>query len=205
MLGDAYVFQREIRHTIEHGGTSNSIPTDYCATTYFYAKQRPSLKLSLPPLAERQVVDLQEIIFPAGWQIPISAFCFDKASISRRVEKIDGQDVRSLVFTAAGPDWSGPPFLSLTCEVPNAGAYEIYLEAVKGPAQGKVQLFQNEVPIAAPVDLYAPTRGLSGRVALGKLTLAEGPNNLMLKLVGKNEQAESLRLDLIQVVCVHKP
>ena len=39
----------------------------------------------------------------------------------------------------------------------------------------------------------------------GHLDLAEGPNNLMFKLVGRNEQSSGLGLDLIEVVCVRTP
>ena len=73
---------------------------------------------------------------------------------------------------------------------------------VKGPAQAMVQLFQNENEVGPPVDLYAETPAKSGRLRLGELELPEGKNNLMFKLVGKNEKSAGLGLDLIQVICV---
>jgi hypothetical protein len=79
-----------------------------------------------------------------------------------------------------------------------------YIEAVKGPAQGKVQLFQNENPVAAPVDLYAAEPARSGRLLLGRLSLAEGKNSLMLKIVGRNEQSAGLGLDLVSLICVRQ-
>jgi len=78
----------------------------------------------------------------------------------------------------------------------------VYLETVKGPAQGIVQLFQNENPAGGKVDLYAGQQSRSGRVLLGRLELAEGPNNLMFKLVGRNEKSAGLGLDLVNVVLV---
>ncbi len=83
--------------------------------------------------------------------------------------------------------------------------WEIYIETVKGPGQALVQLFQNENPVADPVDLYAENPSKSGRVLLGRLDLDEGRNNLMIKLVGKNERSSGLGLDLISVVCVREP
>jgi hypothetical protein len=121
------------------------------------------------------------------------------------MEKIGTEEVRFLSLTASGQDWFGPPFLSPTCELPSDGTYEIFIEAIKGPGQAQVQLFQNEIPVAPPVDLYAEQRAKSGRLSLGKLTLAEGRNNLMLKLVGKNEKATNLSIDLIQIVCSRTP
>jgi hypothetical protein len=55
------------------------------------------------------------------------------------------------------------------------------------------------------VDLYAEKPTRSGRVLLGKLNLTEGRNNLMFKLVGKNEKSSGLGLDLISVICAREP
>jgi hypothetical protein len=65
-----------------------------------------------------------------------------------------------------------------------------------------VQLFQNEVPQAPPVDFYAEARAKSARVSLGKLELVEGKNNVMLKLPAKHGQASGFALDLVQLVFV---
>ena len=200
-LADAYSYQRSLLQTIEHSGAGNNIPTDYCAVTFFYAADRPAESVTLAPVNMRKVTDPKEVIFPAWWQIPIHAFSFNKASLERQMEKFDKEDVRFLSLKAAGEDWFGPPFLALTCDVPAAGNYDISIEAIRGPAQGRVQLFQNEVPVNAPVDLYQEARAKSGRIKLGTLTLEEGNHNLMFKLVGKPEQASAFALDLVQVIC----
>lgn len=201
-LGDAYAFRQSIRQTIEHAGENNSIPTDYCSVTYLYSERRPTADLAPPPLAQRAVTDLREVQFPAWWQLPIYAWSFDRASLTRKKEKLGNEEVRFLSLSAEGQDWFGPHFLSPTCDVPAAGSYAIYIEAVKGPAQAKVQLFQNENPVGDAVDLYSGKREPSGRVLLGRLALAEGKNNLMFKLVGQNGNSSGLGLDLVSVVCV---
>ncbi len=173
--------------------------------TYLYCERRPTADLAPLPLAERAVRDLQEVVFPAWWQTPIYAWSFDRASLSRKMERIGGEEVRYLSLAATGQDWFGPHFLSLSCELPAAGKYAISIEAVKGPAQAIVQLFQDDNPVGEPVDLYAPTATKSGRVFLGKLDLSEGKNNLMFKLVGKNEKSAGLGLDLVNVICTRKP
>ena len=204
-LGDAYAYRKSLRQTIEHAGEKNSIPTDYCSVTYLYSERRPTPDLTPPPLKERAVNDPREVVFPAWWQTPIYAWSFDRASLTRKKEKIGDEEVRFLSLSATGDDWFGPHFLSPTCDVPAAGRYAIFIEAVKGPAQAKVQLFQNENPVAEPVDLYAEKPVKSGRLLVGHLDLVEGRNNLMLKLVGKNEQSSGLGLDLIAVICVRSP
>jgi hypothetical protein len=204
-LGDAYAYHQGIQQTIEHSGEKNNIPTDYCSVTYLYSERRPTADLTPPPLKDRAVQDPQEVAFPAWWQTPIYAWSFERASLTRKKEKIGEEEVRFLSLSATGEDWFGPHFLSPVCAVPAAGRYAIYIEAVKGPTQAKVQLFQNENPVADPVDLYAEKSEKSGRVLLGHLDLVEGGNNLMFKLVGQNEHSTGLGLDLIQVICVREP
>ena len=204
-LADAYSYRESLRQTIEHGGENNSIPTDYCSVAYVYSEGRPTPDLAPPPLAERKVNDPQEVIFPMWWQTPIHAWSFDRASLTRKKEKIADEEVGFLSFAAEGQDWFGPHFLSPTVDLPTAGRYAIFIEAVKGPGQGCVQLFQNENPAGESVDLYAEKPAKSGRLLLGRLDLEEGKNNLMLKLVGKNERSSGLGLDLVHLICVREP
>ena len=202
MIGDKYGFQKSLRPVIEHAGEKNSIPTDYSAVSYLYMERPPAPPVLPPPLKDRAVNDLDEIIFPAWWQLPIYAWSFDNATLARKHAQIGGADVRFLSLSATNHDWFGSHFISLTCDVPSAGAYEIQIESVLGPGQGKVQLFQDEVPVGEPVDLYAAQLKKSARLSLGRQTLAEGKNQIMLKLVGRNEHSSGLGLDLIQLVCV---
>lgn len=204
-LGDAYAYRKSLRQTIEHAGEKNSILTDYCSVSYLYSERRPTTALEVPPLKDRAVVDLNEVIFPAWWQLPLAAWSFNNASLTRKRDKVGNEDVQYLSLTGKGEDWFGPHFLSPTVEVPVAGRYGIYVETLKGPAQAIVQLFQNENPVADGVDLYAEQPTKSGRVLLGRLDLAEGRNNLMFKLVGKNEKSSGLGFDLIHVICVREP
>jgi hypothetical protein len=153
---------------------------------------------------ERAVQDPKEIIFAVGWQMPIHAWSFDRASLTRKKQKIGEEEIRCVSLAAEGNDWFGPHFLTLTCDIPESGRHAIYVEAVKGPGQAKVQLFQNENPIADSVDLYADQPARSGRMLLGRCELMEGKNNVTIKLVGKNEQSSGLGLDLIQLICVRE-
>lgn len=203
-LGDAYSYRQSLLQTIEHAGENNSISTDYCSVAYWYADRRPAGEPVLPSPAERGVQDLPEVVFPMGWQTPIYAWSFDRASLTRKRGTFGGEEVRYLSLAATGGDWFGPHFLCPACEVPSAGRYAICIEAVRGPEQGRIQLFADENPVGDPVDLYAEEAVRSGRLRLGVLDLAEGKNNVMLKLVSKNEKSTGLGLDLIQVICVRE-
>lgn len=204
LLGDAYSFRHKLLQTIEHAGEHNSIPTDYCSVSFFYADTPPTPEPSLLPLSQRAVHDPREIIFPTSWQTPIYAWSFNRATLTRKNEKIGGEETRYLSLRAEGDDWFGPHFISFTCEVPESGAHDIFIETIKGPTQAIVQLFQNENPTGPSVDLFAPEPVKSGRLFIGSLSLAEGRNNLMLKLVGKNDQSAALGLDITHIICVRK-
>jgi hypothetical protein len=201
LMGEAYSFSQTVRQTIEHSGTGNDIPTDYTGVTYLYSDRPPAALLDPANPALRPVADPREVVFAAWWQIPIRAFPFQNATLSRKVLRLGKEDVQYLAFRGGAPDWVGPPYLYLTCNVPAAGRYAVSIEVLRGPECGRVQLFENEVPAGEPVDLYASQPAKSPRLNLGTLTLAEGDNPLMLKLVGKHEQATALGMDLIHIVC----
>ncbi len=201
MIGDAFAFRKDILQTIEHAPTKNSLATDYCSVSYAYLADPPTWPAELVPVADRAVVDFDKIVFVPSWCVPIHAFTFRDATLTKKDEQIDGKKVAFLSFESGERDWFGKPFLSLVCDIPAAGRYDISIEAVKGPAQAMVQLFDREAPVGDPIDLYAPERQRNEKTSLGILTLAEDPANLMFKLVGKNEKSEGFGLDLITIQC----
>ncbi|MCB1125176.1 MAG: DUF2961 domain-containing protein [Verrucomicrobiae bacterium] len=199
LLGDAYSFEQSVVQTIEHAGTGNEILTDYAGVTYFYA-DRPVAD-PLPPAGKRAVVDLDEVAFPVWWEIPIRAFPFQDTVLTRKTTKVGNEDVRYLSVRGGPPDWVGPAYLYVTCHVPRPGRYAVAIEALKGPEGGRVQLFQDEVPVGDPVDLFAESPAKSGRLELGVLDSGGGDTPVMLKLVGKNDQSKALGLDVVQIIC----
>ncbi|MBN1441080.1 MAG: hypothetical protein JXA90_00155, partial [Planctomycetes bacterium] len=64
-----------------------------------------------------------------------------------------------------------------------------------------VQLFRDEAPVGGAVDLYAREKEASTPISMGTLELTEGINNLLFKLVGKNEKSAGLGFDLIHIIC----
>jgi hypothetical protein len=201
MIGDAYAFDSSILQTIEHAPTENNLETDYCAVSFAYLADPPTWSPEVPPLADRGVVDFEQIVFVPNWYVPIHAFTFRNATLSKKDEQIEGEKVSFLSMQSEGEDWFGTPFISLVCDIPAAGRYKISIEAIKGPAQAKVQLFDREAPAGESVDLYSPQRERGQRMSLGTMALPEGPVNLMFKLVGKNEKSEGLAFDLITIQC----
>ena len=199
-LADTYAFQKSLHLTIEHGGEGNRIPTDYVGVTMLYAQDRPEGLPVLPPISARRVVDPERITFSAGWSLPIHAFSFERATIARTTEKFGDKEVRYFSMKAQGEDIFGPHFVSFLCELPRAGRYRISIEGVKGPAQGRVQLFRDEQPVGEAVDLYAVERKPSAPIPVGTLDMLEGINQAFFKLVGKNDRSSGLGFDLARIV-----
>ncbi|MFM1945162.1 MAG: hypothetical protein RI897_4144 [Verrucomicrobiota bacterium] len=197
LLGDAYSFEESVLQTIEHAGEGNSIQTDYVGVTYFYSEE-PMAEV-LPEVGGRGVVDLAELVFPAWWQIPVLAFPFEGSELTRLATRLGDKQVKYLSMRGGAEDWVGPPYLYLGCHVPRGGVYRVAADVLCGPEGGRLQLFQDEVPVAGEVDLYAAEAVERVGVVLGELRLGEGVNPVMLKLVGRCEEAKALGLDLIQL------
>jgi len=201
LLGGLYSYRENILQTIEHAPTKNELLNDYCAVTFLYSGDRPTCEFTLPAPAERKVIDLKRIVFATWWNIPIDSFSYRTATLTKNSEKLEGKDVRFLSLRAEGIDTFGHHFICFICELPAAGKYKVSIDAVKGPSQGKIQIFMDEAPIGPQVDLYSAERESTLDEYVGTLNLAEGPNKLLFKLVGKHSESEGLGFDLTNIIC----
>jgi len=201
LLGDAYSYRKSTLQTIEHAPTGNDLLNDYCAVTFLYSQDRPTCEFALPPLEARKVIDPKRIVFATWWNIPIVAFSYRNATLTKNAEKLDGKNVHFLSLHAEGGDSFGQHFISFICELPAAGRYKVSLDAVRGPSQAKVQMFMDEAPVGPEVDLYAAERKCALDEHVGTLNLTEGPNTLLFKLTGKHPESQGLGLDLTNIIC----
>jgi hypothetical protein len=199
-IGDSYSFGKSILQTIEHAPERNQLVADYCGVTYLYSEKRPTPAV-IPDLAMRRVIDPLRIVFTADWTVPINSFSFQDATLSRTSVPAGKGQARCLSFRARGEDWFGPAFISLTCDLPASGTYRVTLDVVKGPEQGKIQLFRDESPIGEPIDLYSANPAVANGIFVGEIAATEGPNRLMFKVVDKNPASKSFGFDLMHIVC----
>lgn len=91
--------------------------------------------------------------------------------------------------------------MTLECEFPAAGKYQISVDVIQGPKQAQVQLYRNEVPAGEPIDMYAKDRVRKDKLVLGVVDVEEGAGSLTFKLVGKNDDADGWGLDLATIHC----
>lgn len=201
MLNDAYTFNDSIRQTIEHGPEGNKIITDYTGVTYVYADRAPTNR-PMPTQADRAVTNPRRVVFAPGMTMPIYAFSRDNASVTKHEEKVGEHNERFLSLVSNVREVKdGNQFLTLVCDVPEAGNYRVFLDAIVGPESGIVQMIENEYPQGERHDLYAAARATREPFDMGTAKMHSGDNRITLKLVGKNPAATGYRMDLRRVIC----
>ncbi|HJU55523.1 MAG TPA: glycoside hydrolase family 172 protein [Pyrinomonadaceae bacterium] len=200
LLTDAYAFRESLVSTIEHGPVGNKFPADYTAVTFLYSDTNPAARNPLPKLEERRVADPDRVVFTPGWTTPIHAFSWSNAVLLKTDDRVGGEQLRHLSLRAEGREVFGDHYISFICEMPAAGRYRVSIEAIKGPSQGVVQVFRNEVGQGERADLYATERMKSGVLQMAELEMKEGDNRVMFKLVGKNEKSSGLGFDLYRII-----
>lgn len=198
-LPDAYSYRESAELSIEHGPQGNELPTDYVAVTFLYSERPPEGLVPLPPVEARRVVDFDRVVFTPGWNVPITASSLQNATLAKRVEEVGGERVRMLSLQASGEDIFGPHHVAFLLEAPAAGRYRVLVEAMKGPGQGRIQLYQNERPLGAPVDFESAQRARSDAVELGEAELAEGTNVLSFRALG-GSSSSATSMDLVTIV-----
>ena len=200
MPTDAYAYRQNILQTIEHGPEKNAVPADYCATTFFYSKEFPEPGPAPTPAADRKAAEFKRFKFTPGWSVPIHAFSFQNAVLTKKTESIGGAEVRYFSMKAAGEDYFGPPFVSFEFDIPEAGKYAVAAEAVLGPDQGLVRMFLNENSRGDAKDLFSDERRVSGALPLGVLALRPGINVLYFKVIGKNPRSSGFGFEPVSFI-----
>ncbi len=198
-LTDAYAFHNNIKMDMEHAPEKNTYVSDYVGVTYLYLEKPPTTNWSLPEVAKRRVSDPTKLIFNPGWYLPIHSFSIEHATVSKKFEKVGNANERFISLRGEGQDVFGPHHISFLCSVPASGSYRVLIEPLVGPEGGIVQLFQNEHAIGKEKDLYAETRVKGAKLDMGTLELHEGQNQVFFKLVGKNDSAKAMGLDLVTI------
>ena len=204
-LTDAYAFHKSLKLDMEHAPERNDFDADYVGVSYLYLETPPASAWTLAPLADRKVHDPERLVFTPGWYLPIHAFSMEHATLAKQIEQINGRENRFLSLRPEGDNPFGEHLLSFLCAVPAAGRYRVSIEAMTGPAQGIVQLFQNEHAVGPPADLYAATRDRSRMLPMGELDMKEGQNQVFFKLMGKNDKSSGMAWDVVTLVLEKLP
>jgi len=200
MIPDAYVFNRSVDYTIEHGPEGNLENTDYTSVTFFYSSVKPSADLSLPDLLSRRISDPDKVVFVPGWNVPIHSSPLSNSTIEKKGEKLGNGWVRYFSLKTSGPDEFGPHHVSFIFDIPASGNYKVSVKTLNGPDQGIIQMFRHDSPLGEPVDLYSAESAVSIPASLGTVDLTEGNNVLYFKLIGQNPKSSGLNMKLVELI-----
>jgi hypothetical protein len=200
MLGDLYPYREHLLLTIEHSPVDNLFPTDYAAVTFLYSEHRPTAAFAIPPVEERGIVDFDRLVFAPGRNVLIDSFSAQNMTLTKVITGTGPDRLSYLSVRAEGSDLFGPHNLAFRLETPRAGRYRISIEALKGPDQGIVQIFERERPLGEAQDLYNATQVLSQPLTLTELDMHSGQNLVLFKLVNINPLSTGLGLDLVNII-----
>lgn len=108
--------------------------------------------------------------------------------------KTENQDMSFL-----GNDWSGgyqllwmtSPEEQMVLQVPvkTTGKYDVRVCMTRDRDYGIVRLLLDDLPIGAPIDLYAPAVTPPTEISLGTMDITAGDHKLTMEIVGSNEHA----------------
>ncbi len=182
MISDAYRFDKSIHHAIEHDAEGNRYVNDYCGVSYLYADAKPMGAADMPSPEMLAVAKHDSVSF-RGNKLLLDDMGGANATIRR-----DGEG--RVVFAADGG------YITFACNMLEEGDYRVFADLAKGPDGAIVQLNAHDTPAGDAVDLYSKELERIGGVELGLLNLKKGPNAVMIKLVGRNENSGGMRMEI---------
>jgi len=196
-ITDAIPYERSFRITIEnyrYGGNN----VDYSSTAYWYAAAGggdafwPTYAVDRQPWVYR-LPDVQEVEQRIG---PVRADLVKVIQSGDAQEELSGGKGVLLGFPGGGRD------LDIAVEAPAADTYDLQLRYGVGPRMGRFQILQDDKPVGALVDAYAPAPGMSGLEEVAKLRLQQGRQTVRLTLLGRKGPATGSRalLDCLRLV-----
>ena len=201
MLNDAYAFHKSLKLTIEHGGEGNQVPADYAAVSFYYL-ERPSVHAPiLPDAISLAVTEPKRLVYVPGWNEPIFAFSFENMGLRKQAINVEGTDVRVLSIEARGEDMFGPHYIAFTVPVPGAGDYKVAVEALRGPAQGTIQLMANNHVVGKAVSFKAGSLMRGEAVDLGTVPFRTGANQIFFRLGSDDGGPNPFHVDFVRIVC----
>jgi hypothetical protein len=147
------------------------------------------------PIKSTAALDLKEI---GRQSIEVPANIIEGESLVRGAKATEGQVTAQEMGDFAG-QWSGlaqlwwrpakpGARLTLTLNAPESKEYELAGYFTRAPDYGDVRPTVNGQPLAT-VGGYSPDVAPSGPVSFGRVPMKAGANEIILEVVGKNEQS----------------
>ena len=195
-IEDAIPFEKSITFAIEHGGVNDAPNCDYSSVAFYY-QTHPHPKF--PPLP----ADLLPAPPPT---VPVVAGIIEGESLRAGAKATEGTiDTQDMAVWDG--DWSGlsqlwwlptkpGARLTLTVPAPTAGTYELIGYFTRANDYGNVRVLVNGTPLAVTVSGYNPDVVPTGPIALGRVPLNAGPNQIVLEIAGKDARSSGYLVGL---------
>lgn len=184
-IEDPIPFRERLWFTIEHGGVNDFPDAEYASVAFWYQSHPHA---PFPPLPD-ELLPLRRITAPDREAESLQGAA--RASGGR----LDLQDMSEFEGTWGGGaqlwwiDARPGDRLTLPLRAPEAGVYDLVGFFTRARDYGIVRLHVNGAPLEPLMDGYAPEVTPSGPVALGRVTLRAGSNELVVELLGKDARA----------------
>ncbi len=192
-IEDPIPFTRRLRFTIEHGGTNDTPGTDYSSVAYWYQTHPHP---PFPPLPT-------DLMPAPRWHIERVKGMIEAESLYHRARVTSGRvEVQDLAyFENDSTRWSGDqqlwwaegrPGARLTLRIrpPAAGTYELIGHFTRGPEFGNVRVSVNGRLLPTTVQGYNSTVLPTEPIALGRVPMRAGANEVVVEIVGKDPRSQ---------------
>jgi hypothetical protein len=193
-VADPIPFTRDIRFTIEHGGTNDAPRTDYSSVAFWYQTHPHAPFPALPAdlLADTTTSAVRRI----PGMLEGESFL---ASARVTAGELRPQDMSG--FEADSGRWSGGTQLwwvlahpgarlTIPLRADRAGTRELLGWFTRARDYGDVRVSLNGRPLSPIVHGYAPDVEPTGPISFGRVPLRAGVNALVLEIVGKDARSE---------------
>ena len=134
-ISDKMPFEKEIRHTIEHGPEQNNTPADYTSVALYYA-EKPITQLQVKPQNSLTTVFVPDtfMVYPQLMRYSIAG-----------AVKIDGNLIQSATGGLVQIDLSDLP----------QGYYQLFADMEKSADGAEIVVWQRQKQVSKPVSFYA--------------------------------------------------
>ena len=203
-LNDAPVFQESLDAQIEHGGANDAPNTDYSSVAYWYATGPPQPWSQTPPAAQIEPPHNPLKLSVLTLKDPIEGEALASGAQATG-GKVQTQDMSGFEGAWSGDSqlwWTGGKAGDvLTLTLPSRpGAYDLLAYFTQAADYGQFTFTLNGRPVGGVYDAYHDGVVASGPVALGRVTLPDGPASLVVTIHGQNAAAKGALFGLDALV-----